>query len=53
MHEDNPVQEVAYLQYHDLSLEEKSPEQLQSDKELMDELMKSRSQVSIDHLQTW
>ena len=38
MHEDNPVCEVAYLQYKELALEEKSPEELKNDKELMDQL---------------
>ena len=51
IHDSNDVCPVAYLQYTDLALEEKSPEVLQRDSEILKELCDMYSKVRTGHLE--
>lgn len=50
MHDDNDISPVAFLQYKDLVLVEKSADEIKSDKEIMDKLIDEYSTVHTDHL---
>ena len=50
MHDDNYISPVAYLRYHELVLEEKTAEDQAEAEQMMQELIASRQQIPVDHL---
>ena len=51
IHDDNDISPVAFIQYQDMVLVEKTPEEIQSDKQVMDLLIDEYSVVHKNHLE--
>ena len=49
-HDDNPICPVAYLDYQELDVVEKSLEEKNLDLEVMEKLIEARKDFAIDHL---